>query len=158
MPLIVNDDALTEEYLRANRFTDDAAYVVRDSVQRAFSRALAGLVPQAMVLWSILNWERKLALAALDYCGVDEDALRQAILNELAELKVDTYDEDIDFRHISDTSVSAGNISRTRGEDYVGTEHLLLALCRSSDAIVQRVFEKFGITYQRIEVALRELL
>jgi DNA-binding transcriptional MerR regulator len=48
--------------------------------------------------------------------------------------------------------------ARQRAHDYVGTEHMLLALVQERDGIAAQVFERSGITPDQIQVAVGEQL
>lgn len=44
------------------------------------------------------------------------------------------------------------------GHNWIGTEHLLLGLAKHPDRTVERVFQHFGVTHEKLERATRDYL
>ncbi len=148
--IIKNIELLSPDYLHANMFADDAVRVLGDTIDRARDRGLTGDIPESLVFWSLLNWEKKMGLAALEHAGADCELLRRDVGKELDGLKPDRSTEDLDFRAVCELASSARDVSQACGDQHVGSEHLVLALCQCEDSIVQLVLARHGLTYDAV--------
>jgi ATP-dependent Clp protease ATP-binding subunit ClpC len=64
----------------------------------------------------------------------------------------------MDCTKISEIATSAVQEARALGHNYVGTEHLVLALCRTADEVVVSLFRMFEITPERFRPTLLKVL
>lgn len=159
--------------------TDSARRVLRHVRERACDRGMvAGELTEAtadmLAVLSMIRWERKVGRVALEHLGVE--------LNDLAE-ELDTAIVSVGQHARSPTGPSvetdetgqarlavdlttplqplvdrAAHEATTLGHNYIGTEHLLLAAIRSTDATLQAIWTRHGVTYERAGQAIRALL
>jgi ATP-dependent Clp protease ATP-binding subunit ClpA len=167
------------QHLSDLKFTDAAKWVMRQVVERAADRGMyRGELSEATVgmlaVLSILRWERKVALAALETLGADLDRLARdsdhAIevegqsIRQPGELPLTVLpngqrglvvDWDTPCVPLIDQAVGE---SRLRGRKYVGSEHILLAAVRFACPRFRDLLDRYRITYERIEQAVLDLL
>jgi uncharacterized protein (DUF433 family) len=151
-------DCLTRGWLQEHRFTSDAIRVLDDADERASARGMLGELPDALVLWAMLRWERKVGVTALAACGVDLGSLEKTVDEGLQTQRGFSHPLTIDYTGIGNIAIWAVEEAKGLGHQYVGTEHLLLALCRSSHPLTVSVFRKCRITPEVYRPKLMELL
>jgi ATP-dependent Clp protease ATP-binding subunit ClpC len=122
---------------------------------------LHGLVPPVVVLWYVLRrWNHSggwLGLAVLEACGVNRKALEHDIEEELGPLR-GTSGPGLDLGKIQAMAFRANEEAASLGHNYVGTEHLVLALVNDEDAVVGKLFQKHAVNAERFKAKLVELL
>jgi ATP-dependent Clp protease ATP-binding subunit ClpA len=153
----INCAELEDEYLSDNHFADDARAIINGVLTRSAARALFGEIPSVLLLWSLLRWERKLGIAILEKCGVVRSHLEADVDDVLNKHELPIPVTTVDFQKIAELVISARDVSRSRRAEYVGSEHLLLALITSHEVTLQELLRKHGITYDTAVGAL-ELL
>src|SRR5688500_12254915 len=76
------------EELSARHFTTSAVHIVEQLWPRAADRSMSTEVTEQtapmLALWSVLRWERKVGLVALERAGVQVDALARDVDRALA--------------------------------------------------------------------------
>ncbi len=153
--------------LGARGFTQDAVKVVEDAGSRAHARGLL-LVRSppvdALVLWSLLRWERKLGKVALEQLHVDVQRLENELDDELRkcssmESEVIACMPDVEWETLMEPFlVRAEDEAGKLGHDWVGTEHLLLAAVSRKDSMATDLVVRHQIGHEAIRHAVIELL
>jgi Clp amino terminal domain, pathogenicity island component len=155
-PTIRIRNSVSSQWLTGHRFTDPAMRIVRDAETRGLHRGLYGELPAVLMLWSMLRWERNPGIVALERLGVDILALERDIDVELRPPKPPVGGCLIDMVRLKTIATQAAEEAALIGDDFVGPEHLLLAMCRESDEGVRRVLHKHGLTAGRCTQSLKD--
>jgi ATP-dependent Clp protease ATP-binding subunit ClpA len=117
-----------------------------------------GKLPALLILWSMLRSERKVGVVALEKCGVDLASLEREVEAELEPLSAENWRNGIDLAHFQAVANRAVKEAAQFEHNYVGSEHLVLALCRDPDEVVQRLLQKRGVSAERYTAAVRSVL
>ncbi len=165
--------------LSARHFTSSAIHIVEQLWQRAADRSMSTAATEQTVpmlaLWSILRWERKVGLVALERMGVEVDvvardvdhALRAAstkFRRQMGPPKLQTLpsgQRGIVVDHdapLAPLLASAEHEALGLNHSYVGTEHLLLAIVQLADTRLREVLDRHRIVYDRVREAVVEVL
>jgi hypothetical protein len=165
--------------LAARHFTTSASDIVEQLWPRAADRSMSTEVTEQTVpmlaLWSILRWERKVGLVALERIGVEVDALAHDVDRTLgaacAEFRrvngpprLQTLPSGqqgivVDFRApLAPLLDAAEHEALGLGHTWVGSEHLLLAIIRVADARLQEVLGRHGVAYELVRQAVLDVL
>lgn len=154
------------EQLAARHFTTSAIHIIEQMLPRAADRSISTEITEQTILmqalWSVLRWERKVGLVALDRIGVDTDALARDVDRELLKLRT------LSSGHCSlvmdiETSIipllaAAEHEALELGHNWVGSEHLLLAIVRLADPSLCEVLERHRIVYNEVRLMVLDLL
>jgi hypothetical protein len=127
----------------------------------------------ALLLWTILRWERSFLLHCLEDLGVDMWTLTCEVDRLLQDCGSDgestagrlprpdpwsfTYRDEID-NHLLPWLDRAEWEARLLGHGYLGTEHLLLAILARAHEPTASLLSRFGIHYDHLKNALLEVL
>ncbi len=138
--------------------TSTASLLLEQTVQRALERNIAHEVPVLLLVWTVLRWERKLAIVAIERAGVSAQELTVRI-DEILSSDFHGCDdpETLDFSRISSISRAALELAEASGCGYVASEHLLQASFESDQASSELLAE-FGVTAGHYAECVRELL
>jgi ATP-dependent Clp protease ATP-binding subunit ClpA len=142
------------------RFTDGALGVLEDACRLALQYGILGTAPPLLILWANLGrWDKngRLGYEMLKACGVDRLVLEQDILNDLAP-RFGSAGTLLDLEPICEVASLAEVEAARLDRNYVGSEHFVLALFRSGDEPTLRLLCKHGITYERFQEKLAELM
>lgn len=155
-------DTNFKRYLLSLGLTTDAVQIVEQIVARAAARGISlneqTILPLALV--SLLNWEKKLGLWALDAIGVDKRKLAADTERVLEDSGRPSQNQIIavEFRAsgklIEELLDRAALIAREHSSTWIGTEHLLLAIVWEANRNIASVLQNNGVTYD----ALREVI
>ena len=139
-----------------------------------------------LALWSVLLWERKLGLADIEHAGGNRfdliRALDQSLQRKASELPV-AFDMD---REVGCDNPQRGVVvvsepdqpvvrwdsedlleplfrqakdeAQELGHDYIGSEHLVLAIVKLADPTLQTLLRECGVTHERVKEAVVALL
>jgi ATP-dependent Clp protease ATP-binding subunit ClpA len=151
-------DYLTRAWLQDHRFTTNAIKMIQHATDRALDRGIHGELPAVLALWAMLRWERKIGVVVLEQLGVDLRMLEMDVESEWQALPPSHWRDGQDGRKIGNVVLLACEQSRALGHDWVGTEHLVLALCEIGDPLSGRVLQRHGISADRYKAALLPLL
>lgn len=163
---------MQNEGLSARRFTDSAVRIVEQLWPRAMDRGMSSEVTEQTVpmlaLWSVLRWERKVGLVALERNGVNVDALACDVDRAIDAACGDFRRANgppqvcgvvVDFlAPLAPLLETAERESLSLGHDWVGSEHLVLALIRIADLRLKRVLEQHGVAYDAVRKSILEIL
>ena len=165
--------------LAARHFTTSAIHIVEQLWPRAADRSMSTEVTEQTVptlaLWSILRWERKVGLVALERMGVELDALARDLDRALdaacAEFRrvngpprLQTLSSGqrgvvVDFRAaLAPLLGAAEHEARGLGHNWVGSEHLVLAVIRVADPRLREVLDRHRLGYERVRQAVVDVL
>jgi hypothetical protein len=173
------------------RITDSARRILNQMSARAIDRGLVFRVadPASVVmlaLWSVLLWERKLGLAAIEKAGGYRFDLIRALDRLLQEraselpLALDVEqpancDKDRrgavlvprpnqpfvpwDSDDLLEPLLSqAQSEAKELGHDYIGSEHLVLAIVKLADPTLGNLLRDCGVTHERVREAVVDIL
>jgi hypothetical protein len=161
-----NDQLLREGRLKERGFTDSAVRLFRDVIERSQCRGVRGKGPPLLILWSLLRSEWRLGAYLIDRCVADRWRLEMDIeaLLESAEARMDRSSRDAfppqfaDYLRISGIATKARDVASRLQCRYVGTEHVVLALCMLRDKEVGKVFKKHSISCAKLKRELEMIL
>lgn len=162
-------------------FTDSVRRIAQQIPLRAHERGLwsvdaFSIIPLA--LWTLVQGEKKVGLVALDTLGVDLEALVRGLdsllnkdsaanpiaVNERNVLVFKSTGQPVPpivrtADSLLDPLLSrAEEESRALKHDWVGTEHLLLAIISTADAELSSLLQRHGVIYESIQETILELL
>jgi hypothetical protein len=170
---------MNEEELSARHFTSSAIDIVEQLWPRAADRGMSTEVTEQTVpmlaLWAILRWERKVGLVALERMGVEVDALARDVERALnaacAEIRrqngpprLQTLPDGrravvVDYQApLAPLLEAAEHEALGLGHNWVGTEHLLLAILRLADVRLGEVLGRHRVGYGGARQAVLDLL
>ena len=144
--------------MRQDRFTEQAQEVLRAS-QEMVRQTRHAQWDVEHVFYALVQLPDGLAREVLQKMGVDPDALGRAIQSQLggvAKLGNDVV-------QIYTTPRVVGLLERANAEaerlqdEYVGVEHLLIAIADERDGESARILAEFEITKERVYQALRDI-
>ncbi|OWK45109.1 Clp protease N-terminal domain-containing protein [Fimbriiglobus ruber] len=165
----------------SERHITDSARRILESIQyRADDRGLY-VVDTAfittLVLWSLLLWERKVGRVALERMSIDPfDLAREVdrLLTEKAKEHPVVYDprdqrlvfaktgapyQRWDLETVLEPLLQqAEHEALALGHNYVGSEHLLLAVVQQADAGLTGLLREYGIGYSAVREAVLKVL
>ena len=123
----------------------------------------------AVALWTILRWERTFLLIGLEDLGIDVWRLTCEVDTLLNEYRAKATRSDGDNRERDAVpAVVEGLVNRLldRAEreaqlmdhDYLGTEHLLLAILDDAEGPLASILSRYGVTSLRVKAKVEEML
>jgi ATP-dependent Clp protease ATP-binding subunit ClpA len=164
----------------ARHITDSAQRILEQVPSRATDRGLH-VVDQSsinlLVLWSLLLWERKVGRVALEKVGIDPFELARSIdhlLTEKADEHPVAFDPQRrilflvktgaayhrwDFEAVVEPLLQyAEHEALELGHNYVGSEHLVLAMARGFDPQLLALLQQNGVSHERLREMVVKLL
>lgn len=139
--------------LTARRFTDRAIQVMVVAREEAASRHHRSVNP-AHVLLGLTLVQPGPGRVALERLGLDLDSEKASVAALLSE---DIANENATFDAECDRLLAAAvSHARTLGHNYVGTEHLAMALCEANPTA--EFLLAHGVTLDRLRQAVHEVL
>jgi ATP-dependent Clp protease ATP-binding subunit ClpA len=145
------------------KFTTCALHIIQQVPYRRLDRSM-GLTAAScapLLLWTILRWERKIGLVAVEQAGIDLHALEKAVDGALRDLA-----RERPGRGIDDAGVEAlrGLVDEANQEaaalqhDWIGSEHLLLALLSRDRTRGLPWLATFNLEYRAVRTAIQAFL
>lgn len=125
---------------------------------------------ESMILLIMLRSEINVAQSVLKTMEVDLRGLEERLDRLLDQCDrvvcrpQEQADEDLTHSYQEASATILDSIERGKQEaairkhDYVGTEHLLLAIIRAADASLSSILAEAGVTYEAAQNAIRKLL
>jgi len=144
--------------MRQDRFTEQAQQVLRAS-QEMVRQTRHAQWDVEHVFIALVQLEDGLARDVLQKMGVDADALGRAIrtqLDEVPKLGSDVVQIYTTPRVVALLERANAEADRLQDE-YVGVEHLLIAIADERDGDSARILGEFEITKERVYQALRDI-
>jgi ATP-dependent Clp protease ATP-binding subunit ClpA len=154
---IINGALCQVQALRAEGFADDACHIVTDALARARARSLFGVISPLLILWSVLRWEHTLGRASLQSVIGDLYHLETAIDAAIEAVGQHRFTGIIDCALIESVVTRALHEARLLGRNYVGSEHIVLALFTEDCEHVSPVLLSFGVTKDDIYQYVRDI-
>jgi Clp amino terminal domain, pathogenicity island component len=172
------------------RVTDSAQHILEQIPARAIDRGLGFRVADPasimmLALWSVVLWERKVGLAALEQAAGDRFDLIRA-LDRLLEERKSELPEAFEVKQVIDGDNPQVRIVEPKpdqpfggwdcedllepmlrqaqaeaselGHDYIGSEHLVLSIVKLADPELSGLLRDCGVTYEGVREALLTLL
>ncbi len=140
------------------RFTEQArqALALSQELVRQFHHNQWG-VPH--VLLALLQQERGLVGDILTEIGADTAAIKQAVTTELEKMPKITYESNQIYATpgIAQLFKVAGEEADRLKDEFIGTEHLLIAMTSDARSEVASVLERFGINQEKVYSALQKI-
>jgi ATP-dependent Clp protease ATP-binding subunit ClpC len=144
--------------MRQDRFTEGAQEVLAAS-QELVRKERHSQWDVEHVLMAMLTHERGILPAVFEHLKVDVPRLRNAVETALAKSPKLSYEVVQIFttprivRVLEEANAEADRLK----DDYVGVEHILIAMADERDGESARILQKFGIDKERIYQALQEV-
>jgi len=170
---------MIENQWAVRHITDSAQRILRQIPARAGDRGLHVVNPESilmMALWSLLQWERKVGRVALERVGADPFDLARD-LDRLLVQKADEHPVAVteqgvlifvnagqpyaywDFETLVEPLLQqAEHEALALGHNYVGSEHLVLAIVRLADPVLADLLRNHSVDYARVREAIVALL
>ena len=169
---------MLEETWSARHITDSAQRILKQVPSRASDRGLHVVDSSSMlmlVLWSLVLWERKIGRVALEETGIDPLDLARRLDGLLTEKEHPVaYDQKRgililvnsgepyqpwDFAALLEPLLQqAEHEAKELGHNYVGSEHLVLAISTSATPPLADLLQEYGVSRQRVKEAVLKLL
>ena len=165
--------------LAGRHFTTSAIHIVEQVWPRAADRCMSSEVTAQTTpmlgLWSLLRWERQVGVVVLERLGVEVDALARDVDRALDAVCTEARRQKGPPRlHIllSGHRMVAVNITAPLetllgaaehealglGHNWVGSEHLLLAIVRLADPRLRELLDHHRVVYDGVRQAVRDFL
>jgi ATP-dependent Clp protease ATP-binding subunit ClpA len=155
---IVNASFAEDEHAKEQCLTDTSLIVLKQTIDRACARFFIGAVSPIVLLWSILRWEPKRGVHLIAECGVDLNKFECEVSRILGlmgkEQREDAITPVFDFEPVAKCVTIARQEATLLGQSYIGTEHLVLALLKAADPVLNDLFNRFDFTYAKYREAL----
>jgi ATP-dependent Clp protease ATP-binding subunit ClpA len=170
---------MQNQELSARHFTTSAIHIVEQLSPRAADRSMSTEFTEQTVpmlaLWSLLRWERKVGLVALERLGVEVDTLAREVDRALtaacAEIRRQVGPPKfqvlpsgqraivVDFNTpLEPLLAAAEHEALGLGNNWVGSEHLLLAVIRFAGLRLRELLERQGVAYDSLRQSVLEVL
>ena len=142
--------------LRPDNFTEQAQQVIRES-QEMVRRYRHGQWDAEHILMALLEQEQGVPPDLLAELGVPRDAMRarlHAILDGASKLARES-------NQVFMTPRAEGTLTRAKaeadrlGDDFISSEHLLIALTQEQQGPVAQVLKEYGVETERVYQALQ---
>jgi ATP-dependent Clp protease ATP-binding subunit ClpC len=162
----------TFQSLAKKRCTSKVVAVLLQVLRRAADgpRLLNHPLTESLILLTMIRSEINVAQGALKDMEVDLERLAKRLerllehCDRVVFVSQEQVADDLAPSHKEVSATIWDLIERGRQEaaslkhDYVGTEHLLLAIIRTADASLSSILADFGVTYERAQNAIVNIL
>lgn len=161
--------------------TDCARQILDQIPRRAWARGLFRAdesTARTLYLWALIRWERKLGLVALEQMKVDLHSLADALDARLCGIAANVHADiakgpiwastgkPVEFEWSTDHSPAEFEIlvqqaqseAQQMGHDYIGSEHLLLAVIRLADLELGQILSKHRVAYDHTRHMILSIL
>ena len=139
-----------------NQYTTKTQEALQSAQQRAQASGHPELTPLHLAV-ALLGEATGITSAILQRLGVEPRALTAELEAELTKLPRQSGAELGMSRRLAACMTEAGARAQALGDEFVSTEHLLLALAKEGGPEVQGLFAARDLTPERIETALSEV-
>ena len=162
------------------RLTDSAQHILAQIPSWAHDRGLIAVGSECiamLALWSLLLWEHKVGLVAVEQSGVDRFDLVRGLDRLLVEKSSENpvaYDKEgkafvfvktqsaydgWDFDDLLEPLLRrAEHEAKELGHEYVGSEHLVLAILQVADPVFNALLKHHGVSYEQVKDSVVSLL
>ncbi|MBN2577719.1 MAG: Clp protease N-terminal domain-containing protein [Pirellulales bacterium] len=118
-----------------------------------------------LLLWTLLRWERAFLIRCLERLGVDLWSLTCAVddgLCQIQGLPADPSQKASGYRELCEYARRwldrAQKLARSLGHNFLGTEHLFLALLAEDGEPLRGIFAAGGLNYKTVKNAILEAI
>ena len=141
----------------ANRLSQRAQKAITNAREFALSSNHGSSVP-AHLLYALANLGEGLGWNLLASLSIDTGLIRERVLQEMPQSNSLARREDISFSPDSNQVLDeAATIAASMDCDYVGTEHILLGLCRSDNQLAVAILLEVGATEGEVRKAILDV-
>ena len=158
--------------LSARHFTTSAIHIIEQLFSRWADRSMPDEITEPTItmlaLWSLLRWERKVGLVALERMGIEPDALAKEVNQVLCAASEEVRQHAgkpkfhvlpsgqkamvVDFDAPLEPFLKAAeHEALAMNHSYVGSEHLLLAIIQRACPRLREVLQQYGVSYNRVK-------
>jgi len=111
------------------------------------------------LLFSLLRQKDGIARPIIQKLGISADAVEADILSALSTVaRVELSNTDVFFsKELNDVFDQAGKKAEYLKDEYISSEHLLLALCSCRDKDIRSIFNKFKISETAVLSILKDI-
>src|SRR2546422_3394607 len=144
--------------MRQDRFTEGAQEVLAESQQLVRTERHSQWDVEHVLL-ALLQHERGIMPGLMEKLGADRNALREAVaraLSKTPKLQYDVVQIYTTPRIVRMLEAANAEAERLKDE-YVGVEHILIAIADEREGESARILKQFGIDKERIYQALQEV-
>jgi len=138
------------------QFTERSQAVLQSAQAKAQGAGHAGMLPAHLALVLLAEPEGVMG-ALLGRLGVEPLALASELEASLAALPVSTGASPAPTQAFIDVLTAADKAARDMQDEYVSTEHLLIALVSKGDPETTGLFKARGVTTEKVEAALADV-
>ncbi len=138
------------------QYTNKTQAALQDAQRLAQSAGNPEITP-AHLAASLLAEPEGVFSAILNKLEVEPRALAAELGEQLAKLPRASGVELGMSRELGATLTEAGSAAQAMGDEYISTEHLLLALAKAGGPEVQGIFSARQVTPERVDAALKEV-
>jgi hypothetical protein len=126
-----------------------------------------------LLLWSLIRWELRFPLSALEDMGIDiweftqdvDEMLEQQIIQKSGKENSEATETPYDLnpphllRELTNRWLErAEEEARSLDNVFLGAEHLLLAMTAGGDTALSRLFARYGIDHERLKNTVMQAL
>jgi ATP-dependent Clp protease ATP-binding subunit ClpA len=161
------------------RLTDSAQHILAQIPSRAHDRGLLAVDRECiatLALWSVLLWEHTVGLVAIEQAGVGfhlvreldrllgEKSLENRVgydkeRNNFVSVKTQSAYDGWDFDDLLEPLLrQAEHEAKELGHEYVGSEHLVLAILQVADPVFNALLKQHGVSYEQVKDSVVSLL
>ncbi len=140
------------------QFTNRAQDVLSNAARTAGAKGNPQLEPMHLLAGLLEQGEESIAIALLHHAGVDPVELNRqvrAAVNALPSAQGASVSSPAPSQALQQLLVAADGFARDRGDEYVSTEHLLIACAQKGDTA--SLLAKAGVTVEKLLAALEQL-
>jgi len=170
---------MRNQELSNRHFTTSAIDIVEQLTSRAADRGMLSEATEQTVpmllLWSILRWERKVGLVALERMGVEVDTLARDVDRALSAACGEVRQHAVPPRRqvlpsgqivvvadfnapVKPLLAAAEHEALGLGHRWVGSEHLLLAAVRLAGPQLRALLDRHNVAYDAVRQAILSVL
>jgi hypothetical protein len=151
MELVIrNAEFLERSSLQADRCTDDAIEILQATKSRALKIANPGIIPDTLLLRSMVLWEKTVATSILaEIVG----SVTSLLINHDVDSQRHAPKPVFDF---SDIRI-AYDLAKGSSSEYVGSQHLLIGLLDAGGRSAS-ILQENGVTTVGVRSLLKEML
>jgi len=140
-----------------DKFTERAQKVLIYAQEEAL-RLRHNYIGTEHILLGLVKEGQGIAAQLIKSKGIDLDSLRTAVIS-MVSMGDEPVDKVLGYTPRTKYIIeSSANEARNFNHNYVGTEHLLLALLREGEGVAAQILKAMGITLEYVESELRKRL
>ncbi len=139
-------------------FTDRLRAVLTLARREASEYKDRHVSPEHLLLAIIREGDGR-AVLVMTHLSVNLDSIKAAVEKKLGQKSIRSSDLDIPYTSLSKKAIElAMGEARDMGHDYIGTEHLLLALVKEERSEISLILKAAGIDIQRVRDEVRRVV